>query len=244
MQQILILPDVHGRAFYKPVLEDKESKIVFLGDYLDPYPNEGVSVEEAIANLEEILEFKKQNKDRVVLLLGNHDCGYIWPDVCESRRSYKYYNDIKAMFKNDMDLFDLAFEWKANKKRYLLSHAGVHKVWFDFVHDITSGKFPENYDNVANYLNNLLRIDDSKLSDFLGVYSYYRGWGGAPFGSCVWADVREWSDENNIKDDKVLPYYQIFGHTQLIKDPIIKDRFACIDCRKIFTLEEIENGKN
>ena len=244
MENLIILPDVHGRAFYKPVLEDKDSKIVFLGDYLDPYPNEEISVEEAMVNLEEILEFKKQNKDRVILLLGNHDCGYIWPNVCESRRSLKYFNDIKAMFKNDMNLFDLAFEWKTDEKTYLLSHAGVHKIWFDFVHDTVSGEFSKTYDNIANYLNNLLHTDDSRLSDFLGVYSYYRGWFGEPFGSCVWADVQEWFDEINVEGDKMLPYYQIFGHTQLVKNPIIQDRFACIDCRKIFTLEEIENGKN
>lgn len=41
----LVIPDIHGRKFWrKPVnrgLQDTTiNKIIFLGDYLDPYPNE------------------------------------------------------------------------------------------------------------------------------------------------------------------------------------------------------------
>lgn len=37
---ILILPDIHGRGFYKESVKeaiDKNLEIVCLGDYLDPY---------------------------------------------------------------------------------------------------------------------------------------------------------------------------------------------------------------
>lgn len=243
-QNLLILPDIHGRTFYKEVLNDTTSKIVFLGDYVDPYPQEEITVEDAIVNLEEIIDFKQKNKDRVSLLLGNHDCGYIWPDVCSCRRSRRFYNDIKTMFKDNMDLFDLAFTWKTKDKNYLLSHAGVHKLWFDFVYNIVSKESPKNYDNISDYLNNILHSNHSYLCDFLEVYSHYRGWTDSPVGSCVWADLNEWFDDN-VKDDKDLPYYQIFGHSQLVKDPVIEEKFACIDCRRIFNLNEIINyGKN
>lgn len=36
-----IIPDIHSRNFYKPILENKNDKIIFLGDYGDPYPHEG-----------------------------------------------------------------------------------------------------------------------------------------------------------------------------------------------------------
>ena len=42
-KRIMVIPDVHGRLFWKePVLKylDVVDRIVFLGDYLDPYPNE------------------------------------------------------------------------------------------------------------------------------------------------------------------------------------------------------------
>ena len=46
--QILLIPDVHGRYFWKgPVketLENTNAKIVFLGDYLDVYLREFVKI--------------------------------------------------------------------------------------------------------------------------------------------------------------------------------------------------------
>lgn len=43
-KRILVVPDVHGRTFWKkPVNKyiDQVDRIVFLGDYLDPYRDEG-----------------------------------------------------------------------------------------------------------------------------------------------------------------------------------------------------------
>ena len=45
MKKILIIPDVHGRDFWKEpvkkVLEDTNAHIIFIGDYTDGYPTEG-----------------------------------------------------------------------------------------------------------------------------------------------------------------------------------------------------------
>ena len=93
---MIILPDIHGRTFWKNAVKGHENDIiVFLGDYLDPYGHEGISVEDAIANFEDIIQFKKDHNKNVILLLGNHDCGYIWPSVNSCRRSDKYYNDLE-----------------------------------------------------------------------------------------------------------------------------------------------------
>jgi predicted phosphodiesterase len=54
----LIIPDVHGRTFWKKAIEkhkDEVNKIIFLGDYLDPYPWEGITRKEAIRNFQEII---------------------------------------------------------------------------------------------------------------------------------------------------------------------------------------------
>lgn len=75
MGKILILPDIHGRPFWKKAVEkykNEVDKIVFLGDYLDPYVWEGITRKNAIRNFEEIIDYKINNKDKVVLLLGNH----------------------------------------------------------------------------------------------------------------------------------------------------------------------------
>ena len=73
---MLVIPDIHGRSFWKKVVEEhfnEASKIIFLGDYLDPYIGwEDITRKQAIANFDEIIKFKSDNNDKVVLLLGNH----------------------------------------------------------------------------------------------------------------------------------------------------------------------------
>ena len=83
MKRILIIPDVHGRDFWKdPVYEslnDENIHIVFLGDFTDAYSAEwdlGFDyLQHTIDNLKEIIEIKKRYPDRINLLLGNHDSG-------------------------------------------------------------------------------------------------------------------------------------------------------------------------
>ena len=62
-KQILIIPDVHGRTFWKeainkfPKNEFPNMEIIFLGDYLDPYTGyEDINKEQAYDNFKEIIE--------------------------------------------------------------------------------------------------------------------------------------------------------------------------------------------
>ena len=48
-------------------------------------------------------------------------------------------------------------------------------------------------------------------------------------GSLIWSDVREGDREDT--------FYQIFGHTQLESEPIITDKWACLDVRRCFLLD-------
>lgn len=90
--KILIVGDIHGREFWKEpvktVLENSDAKIIFLGDYLDCYPDEFDSdfelghdastgyLQAAIDNFKQIIELKKQYSDRIALLLGNHKVNF------------------------------------------------------------------------------------------------------------------------------------------------------------------------
>ena len=49
----IVVPDVHGRDFYEKdvnfFLENSEyTKIIFLGDYIDPYPKENITPDSAL----------------------------------------------------------------------------------------------------------------------------------------------------------------------------------------------------
>lgn len=92
MIKYLIVPDVHGRDFWKvplyDTLKNTNDDVVFLGDYLDCYPDEFDSnfeldcnastgyLQTAIDNFKQIIELKKQYSDRITLLLGNHKVNF------------------------------------------------------------------------------------------------------------------------------------------------------------------------
>ena len=57
---MIIIPDIHGRTFWKSAVEQKEKdeKIIFLGDYLDHYDYEKNSENELITTENAIENFK------------------------------------------------------------------------------------------------------------------------------------------------------------------------------------------
>ena len=244
MSKVLIISDVHARPFWKEATEkyDQEcEKIIFLGDYVDPYQDEGFTRKDAIRTLEEIIEFKVNNKDKTILLIGNHDAHYFIKNFPRSTRydssnAYK----IKELYMQHKHIFQLAYEEIINNKKYLFTHAGLMNSWVERNKDIIGEPTVES-------LNHLL--DNPRGIKALSDISNYRTWLGEKSGSILWSDVREKIDlddsiEYNIipNDDSIVDGYdyQIFGHTQLQEKPIITDKWACIDCRKAFILDENE----
>jgi len=85
--EMIIIPDVHGRSFWKDAADRFPSaEFIFLGDYLDPYVEEKISDEQAYRGLLEILEFKKTRPEEVTLLWGNHDLHYLQPNLLSGLR--------------------------------------------------------------------------------------------------------------------------------------------------------------
>lgn len=216
MSKILIVPDVHGRAFWHRALElvDQVDQIVFLGDYLDPYSHEGISFDLALEEFNKILEFKKEYPELVTLLVGNHDMHYIIEDFMDcSRRNTAMLDQLHKLYNSNLDLFNLIHI----EDNWLFSHAGVYKGWMD------------KYE---------FTLEDLNLKTFLGSHwpaledlSMYRG--GYNFvGSCIWADIRE-----SVKNELFPGYKQVVGHTQLNDKPYIKDNIACVDVRRCFILD-------
>ena len=203
------MPDVHGRKFWHKAEEmiNEVDKVVFLGDYLDPYSSEGITEEDALTELQEIVKFKEKYVDKVVLLLGNHDLPYLFPEDSEQvcRHCWSIHEEAVKLFDN---IYQIDIIYIIDK--YLFSHAGVNKGWLE---DIKIDLEDLNY--------------DFKVSDLEMIGCERGGWSLNP--SCVWADIYE--HYANLDG-----YYQIFGHTQLEKE-FITDKYACLDCRKCFILD-------
>ena len=225
---MIIIPDVHGRVFWKEVVKNSEDKIIFLGDYVDPYPGENISLIGALDNLSEIIDYKKSNPSKVILLLGNHDFMYMDSEHNKYSCRHDFENEpkITKLLMNNRDLFQMNYSIEVKNKLYIFSHAGILKPWIEKYKNLF-GEFPGSLDKI----NELYKKWDPEFISSLLEISYYRG-GWSDFGSMIWSDVREHlvSCEENV--------YQIFGHTQLKDKPIIEKHFADLDCRRPFFFDE------
>lgn len=246
---MIIIPDIHGRDFWESAVKDKKQaeKVVFLGDYLDPYLYEWEDEkktfrgqktksdaiwEQVWGNFNKIIEYKKETPETTVLLIGNHDVHYIYDRGRGSRYDYLHSKQIINKFNENKDLFQVAYEAKVGGKRLIFSHAGIHKLW---VEDWFGNTVTEK--NIVDYLNNAYFAEDSVLEGAFDQFSAYRG-GFESYGSIVWADVREWLGAKESYYGDV----QIFGHTQLKESPInLNNVFYDLDVRRAFRVNE--NGE-
>ena len=268
MSNILVIPDIHGRKFwrepvYKALADKNIDEIIFLGDYLDPYPNEiddnpelmeckSFYDYENLSNmLDNILSLKKAYPDKIILLTGNHTDSYIWSNFSSATRTdRKNWEKYHNFFLENLELFNLVWV----KDKTIFTHAGISKDWaYKFLD--TYMQYDESSLECDVILECVEVLKDTPLSDFNNHYidaiseiGSYRGGYFGDYGSCEWADLREHiSNIKFIKSENkeiIIPkdyneYFQIFGHTQLVNKPIITDKWACLDCRQGFIVNTI-----
>ena len=275
--KVLLFPDIHGRKFWSDSISSlsdeslpKFDKIIFLGDYLDPYYgetdpfnieddiNETIAdepAEELIRNLKNIIDFKKKYPDKVVLLLGNHDMHYKSAYFRRVAYSSRFNPDANAIIKKE-DMFSktngFQTAWQSpviDGHSLLCTHAGINEGWWKaYTEDICPYTQGNPYKDIAEFLN--AQPLDFPAGTKTEMYSLFaigslRGgnsWNGGPF----WSDCREMMDIYDFEGSKkeLNPFkdiFQIFGHTQLKKDPVYMDTFACIDCRRPFVFDVGQN---
>ena len=268
--EVLIFPDIHGRQFWKDAINKfpkdqyPNLKIIFLGDYLDPYVDyDGISKEDAFINFEEILDYIN-NDSRIIPLIGNHDWHYfVNLDTCRIDKARE--KNIEHMFKDNITKFRLIYTLELNGYKYLFSHAGVTQKWLNDVASMASYEVnawnPGEGDNYVDpktdekfvwieklshitetndfslFEECLQKYDDHFYSCPISMISRERG-GMYPHGSCIWADIHE-----HLFDTDLEGYYQIFGHTYSYpstKEPCISQMghsWAMLDCGKAFIMD-------
>lgn len=236
--EVIIIPDVHGRSFWKeainkfPKEEFPNLKIIFLGDYLDPYISlDNVSNEDAFYNFNLILEEAKKDS-RIQLLIGNHDWHYfVNLDTC--RMDFMREKEIEALFRQNIDMFKLVETIELDDCKYVFSHAGITMNWLEDISSLApyiiekwkvTEEFPiKEEDPKWIWINKVTKINeahdfeifnecltnfhDSFYSCLPSMISRERG-GINPHGSLIWADVHEHLYSNDIRG-----IFQIFGHT-------------------------------
>ena len=190
--------DIHGRDIWKNVDPSKYDKIIFVGDYVDSFTVSNITI---LNNLLDIIEFKKSFKDKVILLLGNHDIQYILGYShfgCSGYRPTMYY-DLNETFTKNFELFQIAYQIDD----ILWSHAGVHEGWY---------KQRYKKEISADSLNELFYITPREDNPLFDV-GYRRG-GHYDVGGPLWCD------KNELSGSPYRKLNQIVGHTRV--DRIIR----------------------
>lgn len=229
-QRIIIIPDLHGREFWREAVGElpADARVVFLGDYLDPYENEWIYWTDAFKSLQDIIALKKAHAEQVTLLWGNHDLHYLFPSLQGSRYNEYKADVIRTTFEANLDCFQMAVEYAVGGKRYLFSHAGVHPEWLK-KHSSLFGPADEI---TAETFNQLMFMDE--FVEALSDVSALRG-GWSRVGSMIWADMDEFAG-TQLNESEM---YQVFGHTKCSDgQPKVYGNMICLDCQKAFLLSE------
>ena len=261
MTKIMIVPDIHGRRFWKEPLDkyiNDVDKVIFLGDYLDFYPDEFEIGEHTrkndIDNFLEIIDVKRKYGDKVILLKGNHDQHYasnIFNHYAGGTRQDKInWQMVHEMFNEFSDLFQLAYAETIGDKMFLFTHAGVTNYWLDKAQLDWLGNTsdePVKFTNfeladMINKMDNGSDDEDDIGQKLLSTIGRSRSWFGEKTGSPLWADVGEHQIPLSKKHG-LTDIFQIFGHTRLnynVADRYQTEFFACIDSQQVFILDNTE----
>lgn len=191
----IILGDIHGKTIWKDILDNESFDLaIFEGDYVDTHGNE--SPEQQLNNLEDILNYKEDNPEKVILLRGNHDMselGYSWAKCSGFNRAV--FEGMQSLKDRYLRLTQWVFIDEESK--YLFSHAGVSSQWLsevaklDDIHQINSLEPSE-----------IFGFWPTKMSDYYGT---------SP------TQPPTWIRPQTLVECMVKDYTQIVGHTPVLK---------------------------
>jgi len=201
--RLLTVSDIHGRTVWKEANLSAYDRIVFLGDYTDSY---SIDDDTIFANLNDIIQLKRQDPLKFKLLIGNHDAQYLhFPHYrCSGFRVWAQ-PALSDLFARNASLFEIAHQ----EGSYLFTHAGVSGKWFSRLlaetQQIERALTP---DFAVAALLNEVHQQPLQVRDLLFEVGPQRG-GTDPFSGPVWADRAE------TRYDFLPGFHQVVGHTPI-----------------------------
>lgn len=195
--RIVQISDIHGRDEWKTIVKNEKADLwIFTGDYFDSFD---IPAEKQIANFQDIMQFKRDNADKVVCLLGNH-CFHYLRGVHETYSGYQgaYAHIIQALLEEALSEKILQFAFLYDS--ILFTHAGVSKYWL-----ASTGYIPEDGD-IAAWIN---QINIKHFRFEMGINLSFYG-----------DDICQgplWIRPASLLKDGLKDYTHVVGHTQMEK---------------------------
>ena len=217
--KIIVVGDTHGRQNWKQIAEKENDfdKFIFIGDYFDTHDN--VSAAEQIANFKDILQFKRDNKDKVILLVGNHDFHYM-RGISENYSGYQELHAIDIQEIIHEALNDNLLQMCYIEKNIIFSHAGISKTWARTVlgrdtFNLTAGTpLQIAVNDMFKYQPQVFCFTPGEMCDMYGN------------------DVEQtpiWIRPQALAKDMLDNFTQVVGHTQVPQITMATDRLLLID---------------
>lgn len=217
--KILFIGDIHGLNEWEDLAKTalkKSQEIVFLGDYVDSF---FIPAKDQLHNLNNLCNFvrKHKEKNKITLLLGNHDYAYIYGFDGISGKQHMHAHEYVKIFNDNIDLFQIAWGYtnEKTKKYTLATHAGITHSYYKFFLEDKRKK-----DELIHETLNSIQ----KETELLWKVGRMRGGRGTP--GPLWADLRE------LVNDPHEGINQVVGHTPQLYprlDYFSDDFIACID---------------
>jgi hypothetical protein len=205
--KLVAIGDIHGRDIWKQIVakEHDADEFVFVGDYFDSFTVKGP---DQINNFLDIIEFKKQSKVPVTLLIGNHDHHY-YPGVDDSGTSgYQTLlaPSIKYVVNENKQYLQAAYQ----SGEFVFTHAGLSSEWLD---DMVVGWSVDSLDATVN---DLFQYQPNKIAyrsyKQVGDQVYgAQGYGNEAFQGPIWIRPSALMTANKKTLRKKI--IQVVGHT-------------------------------
>ena len=206
--KLVAIGDIHGRDIWKQIIakEQDADEFVFVGDYFDSFTVKGL---DQINNFLDIIEFKKQSKVPVTLIIGNHDYHY-YPGIDETGTSgYQTLlaPSIKHVVGDNKQHLQAAYQ----SGEFVFTHAGLSSEWLD---DIIEDW---NVDNVVDKVNELFQYQPGLIAyrsfKMVNETEWYgaQGYGNESFQSPIWIRPSALMTANKKTLRKKI--IQVVGHT-------------------------------
>ena len=208
--KLVAIGDIHGRDIWKEIVakEQDADRFVFVGDYFDSFTVKGP---DQINNFLDIIEFKKQSKVPVILLLGNHDHHY-YPGIEDSGTSgYQTLlaPSIKHVVGDNKQYLQAAYQ----VGEFVFTHAGLSSEWLD---DMVVGWDVDSLDATVNdlfqYQPNKIAYRSFKYYDYENNQAQLAsGYGDEAFQGPLW--IRPSALMRANRDTLRNQIIQVVGHT-------------------------------
>lgn len=199
-RKILCIGDIHGKNIWEEILEKENDfdKVIFIGDYFDSFD---IPFIEQYNNFKKIIEFKELNKEKVILLIANHDYHYIKlnPQPRYSGFQENHFLQINECIEENIKNKNLQMSYSIGE--YIFTHAGITKTWLNKV-----GFDKDVHKNIPDFVNELFYNKPIQFS-----FDGYDTYGDNITQSPIWVRPR------SLLSDKIDRFKQVVGHSRVSK---------------------------